>query len=557
MKTEQRFLQPTIHRLSAACALALWALLVPAVASADQGIFDGWEVGGYLRAHLSMNLENPYLADPAKGGEPRGNYQYDLSMARGTGRLNLFRDFGKSQVSISVRGVREYETRYMKDLQKTSDEYAATDLFSNRSGSSVRLMNDVYNELDLREFWWQVEMAPGATLKLGKQQVVWGETDFFQSMDVIHGYDFRWRSFLEAENEELRKPLWMVNFTQRIDTLNGSVQMLYIPGRANPGDSRGNNYDVEGGRWANTPNRGITFAAAPFGADVPYNYTHDGARRTDDSFGLHWKGTAGDWEYSLGAFRGPSQVPVINPNPDSPLGVQDSVSGRSFLGAWKNQYESDRGSTVGELIFPRINVFGASVNRYLTGLDAVFSAEASYIPNTTYNVGALAGEAGGCAFFPGFCGVVERDTVKTMLRMDKQVNLGSLLKTSRPSFLSVQLFNTLVTDYNRADELVNLAGFGGRTKRNSTLITGILALNYHNDRINPTLALGSDLSYGGGFVVPSVEFAYGNHWRIKAEADIFFNRRYQKRALTGFNETNLFGYFAGNNQLSVRASYQF
>jgi hypothetical protein len=144
-----------------------------------------------------------------------------------------------------------------------------------------------------------------------------------------------------------------------------------------------------------------------------------------------------------------------------------------------------------------------------------------------------------------------------MLRFDKQVDLSSLLHTSRPSFLSVQLFNTWVTNYDRADELVNLAGFGGRTKRNSALITGILALNYHNDRINPTLAVGSDLSYGGGFIVPSVEFAYGNHWRIKAEADLFFNRRSQKRALTGFNDTNLFGYFAGNDQLVVRITYQF
>ena len=557
MKTEPRFLMPRIQRLSAACGIALCGIFSPDVAFADQGIFDGWEVGGYIRAHVSMNLQNPYLADPANNGEPRGDYKHDVSMMRGTVRLNVFRDFGKSQVNLTVRGVREYETKYLKDLQRTADEYAATDLFSDRSRSSVRLMDDVYNDIDVRELWWQVEIASGTTLKLGKQQVVWGETDFFQSMDVIHGYDFRWRSFLEAENEELRKPLWMANFNQRVDAWNGSMQVLYIPGPTNPGYTRGNNYDVEGGRWANTPNRGVAFEAAPFGADVPYNYSHPGARQRDDSFGMRWNATAGEWGYSLAAFRGPSQVPVINPNPNSPLGVQDSVTGRTFLGAWKGHYMSDPGSTVGELIFPHITVFGGSVNRYLVGIDSVFSAEASYIPHSTYNVGVLSGEEGGCAFFPGFCGIVDRPVIKTMVRMDKQVNLTSLLKTGRPSFLSVQLFNTTITKFNSADEIVNLAGFSGRTKRNSTLITGILALNYSNDRINPTLAIGSDLTYGGGFVVPSVEFAYGNHWRIKAEADIFFNRRSQRRALTGFNDVNLFGYFAGNNQLAIRATYQF
>lgn len=557
MKNARRGSLARPRKLYMACACALLGIGASAGVNAADGFLDGWEVSGYLRGHLSMNLQGPYLADPTNNGEPKGDYQYDLSMVRGSAKLNLFKDFGNSKFNISLRGSQEYETGYLKDLQTVADQYAASDLFSDRRRSSVNLMDDVYNKLQVREFWWQSDLREGTTLKLGKQQVVWGESDFFQSLDVIHGYDFRWRSFLEAENEELRKPLWMLNLTQRFDSVDGSLQFLYIPGRANPGNQRGNNYDVEGGRWANTPNRGITFAAAPFGADVPYNYDHSEARMKDDAFGLRWKSVAGEWEYSLGWFQGPAQVPVINPNPDSPLGVTDASSGRTFLGAWKGEYRSDRGSTVGELIFPQLNVFGATANRYLEGVDAVFSVEASYIPDNTFNVGVAAGEAGGCAFFPGFCGVVERDTVKLMLRMDKQVNLSSFLKTSRPSFLSVQLFDTWIVDYDRRDEIVNLAGFSGRTKKHSAILTAILAMNYDSDRINPTLAVGTDLSYGGSFVIPSVEFAYGNHWRVKAEADLFFNRTHQKRALTGFNDTNLFGYFAGNNQLSVRVTYQF
>ncbi len=557
MKRHHRVAVARTHRLCVACALALPMLVPAATASADEGFFEGWEIGGYVRGHVSVNLGNPYLADPANGGEPKGDYKHDLSMVRASVRLNFFKDFGTSQFGASVRGAQEYETGYLKDLQRVADQYAATDLFSGRQRSSVDLMDDVYNEVEVREAWWQTEIRPGTTLKLGKQQVVWGETDFFQSLDVIHGYDFRWRSFLEAENEELRKPLWMANLVQRFDAVDGSLQAIFIPGRMNPADQRGNNYDVEGGRWANTPNRGITFAAAPFGADVPYNYDHSKADMDDAAYGLRWKSMAGQWEYSLGWFRGPAQVPVINPNPDNPLGVGDSASGRTFLGAWHGEYRSDRNSTVGELVFPQIDVFGATANRYLESMDAVFSIEASYIPDNAFNVGVDAGEAGGCAFFPGFCGVVERDTLKTMLRLDKQVNLGSWLKTSRPSFFSMQVFNTWIPDFKREDEIVNLAGFSGRTKEHSTIVTAILGMNYDNDRINPTLAIGSDLTYGGGFIIPSVEFAYGNHWRIKAEADIFFNRRHQERALTGFNDTNLFGYFQGNNQLSVRVTYQF
>lgn len=540
-----------------ASAIMLAGMGLNGAVYADDGFFDNWEASGYIRQYLSWNLENPYVPDPANNGEPKGDYRYDLSMARTVGKLNLFKDFGNSQFSISGRVSEEYETDYLEDLQESMDGYAAGDLFSNRRKSSVNLMDDVYNEVELREFWWQTGLTESTTLKVGKQQVVWGETDFFQSLDVVHGYDFRWRSFLEPENEELRKPLWMLNLVQRFDSVDGTLQALYIPGKMNAADQRGNSYDVEGGRWANNPNKGLSFASAPFGADVPYNYDHKDADMDDGSYGLRWKGMAGEWEYSLGWFHGPSGNPVINPNPDNPLGVGDSISGQPFLGAYKGEYNSDRSSTVGELIFPYIDTFGVTANRYVESVDAVFSAEISYIPDSPYNVGIDAGEVGGCAFFPGFCGITEKDVVKSMLRMDKQLALQNYLGTSRPSFFSLQVFNTWITDYDRSDELVNTAGFSGRTKEYSTIVTAILAANYDNDRINPTLAVGSDLTYGGGFIIPSVEFAYGDNWRVRVEADLFFDDESQRRTLRDFNNTNLFGYFDGNDQLAVRLTYQF
>jgi len=521
------------------------------------GVLEDWEVSGWIRQYLSWNLEAPYLGNPGNNYEPEGDYRHRLSMARTVGKLNLYRDFGRSQVYASARIVREHNTGYLRALQRVMDHNAATDLFSTRTRSSINLIDDVYDQEELRELWWQVDLGKRTTLKLGKQQVVWGETDFFQSMDVIHGYDLRWRSFLEPENEEVRKPLWMLNLVRRIGASDASVQLLYIPGRTNSARSRGNNYDVEGGRWANHPNKGLSFAAAPFGADVPYNHRHHKADMDDDAWGLRWKGMLGEWEYSLGWFHGPAQVPVINPNPANPLGVGDAASGRRFLGAWKGQYGSDPDSTVGELIYPFIHVFGVSANRYLGSIDAVFSGEMSFIPDNPYNIGIQAGESGGCAFFPGFCGIMEKDVIKTMLRIDKQLSLQSWLGTSRPSFFSLQLFNTWISDYKPHDELVNLAGFSGRTREFSTLVTAVLSTNYKSDRINPSLAVGGDLTYGGGFVIPSVELAFGNHWRLRVEADLFWNRAYQPRTLSNFNDTNLFGYFHANNQLLARLTWQF
>lgn len=545
-----------------ACAALLTGLGMQGGVQAEEGFLSDWEVSGYVRQHMSWNLQNPYLMDTEDpnglvGAKRKGNYRYDLSMARTTLKLNLFKDFGNSQFNISGRVAREVETNYLKDLQQAMDQNAASDFFSNRTKSEVNLMDDVYNSEEIRELWWQTGVTPTTTLKLGKQQVVWGETDFFQSLDVIHGYDMRIRSFLEPENEDVRKPLWMVNVMERFDSVDGTLQMLYIPGRMNRARDRGTSYDLEGGRWANNPNKGITFESATFGADVPYNFDHKAADMDDPSYGLRWKGMAGEWEYSLGWFHGPSQNPVINANPNSPLGIGNAASGRTYVGPYKGEYRSEAGSTVGELIFPFVDVFGITANRYLDSLDAVFSTEISYIPNAPYNIGIQAGEKGGCAFFPGFCGIIEKDVVKTMVRLDKQLALQNYLGTSRPSFFSMQLFNTWITGYDRDDEVVNTAGFSGRGKEFSTIATAILATNYDNDRINPSLAVGTDLTYGGSFIVPSVEFAYGNNWRVRVEADLFFNDERQKRALENFNNTNLFGYFDGNDQLAVRVTYQF
>lgn len=558
MKTEKKKIHVDSHPWKPALLAAgvmVASLGVPQTVLAEEDwLTKDWEVSGYIREYLSWNLENPTLIGPGPNvfdGEQRDDYRYDLSMARTVGKLNLFRDFDGVRFKFTGRVARETPTDYLKDLQAVADEWAQT---GGAPGTSVDLRRDVYDSEDIRELWLQGDVTDTTNLKVGRQQVVWGETDFFQLLDVVHGYDFRWRSFLEPENEELRKPLNLVNLVQRVDSLDGSVQLLYIPGRLNDSEDRGNSYDVEGGRWANNPNKGITFEAAPLGANVPYNYDHSEADMDDDSYGLRWNGLAGDWGYSLGWFHGPNPNPVVNPNPVA-NGARPDLQTNPY------DYEGDP-AEAGEFIYPYIDIFGVTANNYFAGPDLVFSTEIAYIPDAPYNVGTAGGLAGlgageACGFFPGFCGIEEKSLVRTMIRIDKQLDLQNVLGTSRPSFFTVQLFSNYITDFDEDEQLVNLAGFGGETEEFSSIITAVLATNYANDQINPSLAVGSDLTYGGGFVIPSVELAYGDHVRVRLEADIFFHETDQERPLEGFNDTNLFGYFSGNDQLTARLTYQF
>ena len=545
---KQNNIMPRKTALFASILAATSAAVTPVGAmAADDGFFEGWDVSGYLRQHVSMNLENPTLMGPDY--VQRDDYKYDISMSRSIGKLNLYKNFGDFRVKLTTRASYEMETGYLEDLQTVSDEWAAT---GGIPGSPIDLMDDNYNDIELREFWVEGSFTDTLEYKIGRQQVVWGETDFFTLLDVVHGYDYRWRSFLEPENEELRKPLNMVNLVQRFDDIDSSLQFIYVPGSLNRKVDRGNSYDVEGGRWANNPNKGVAFAGAPFGANVRYNYEHPEADMEDDSYGLRWSGVAGDWGYSLGWFHGPTQDPVANANPATNPGQPQLQTG-----PYGGVYEGEP-TEAGEFIYPYVDVFGVTANNYFAGIDAVFSTEIAYIPDSPMNVGVESiAEGPGCGFFPGFCGVAEKDVLATMFRLDKQVDLSDYIGTSRPSFLSVQLFDKWIQDYDRSEQLVYLAGFGAPRSEHTSILTGILGMNYDNDRINPSIAVGADLTNGGGFVIPSVEMAFGDHWRVRLEADIFFESEKQDVPLAGFNNTSLFGYFAGNDQLVLRVTYQF
>jgi hypothetical protein len=408
----------------------------------------------------------------------------------------------------------------MKRLQK--------EVRANTPGGPGSDMLDTYQRGELREFY--VDMNPFDRLKLriGKQQVVWGETDFFRAMDVVNGFDYRWRSFLERENEELRKPLILVNATIDVPEANGNLQILFRPGVDRDRDI-GNTYDLSGGRWALQPNKGVDFLAPGL---LATNVHSAGADADDKTGGIRWSGVAGPVNYSLAYLKTFSNDPVVN---------------SSFA-----PYRQTPKGQLGDFIYPKIDLAGITLSGYSAALDAVLSTELVYTRDAPYNVGSRFADGA----LPGFGGIRRKNLVTSMFRIDKSLNLARFLGTSRPSFFSVQVFDKWIQGFERKDDLVELAGFGAPVREHTTIATAILGLNYNNDKVNPQLAVGADVSNGGGFAIPSVELVWGSNWRFVAEADVFFNR-HEKLPGQVEQSTHLFGQFAHNNQLVLRLTRQF
>ena len=376
----------------------------------------------------------------------------ELSMARTTLKLDGLLDLGFAQVVAVGRSVREHHTEYERRLERaaTANVFklhssgidngllapfrpdaatavkAAVELVRDGSGAVTGLEDflalveslsipprhatllaghdaglmgrpdfwDEYDSDELRELFVQFDVGQKNHFRLGRQQVVWGETDFFRAMDIIHGYDLRWRLFLELENEELRKPLIMASYQRDIATIDGGLQLILRPGW-DAGNDVGDQLPLSGGRWSPQPFRGFHALAL-----APYNYHHCSGDEDDPNYGARLAGVTRQVGWSLNYYRGMSQTPVLNRNPriggtpgigcfESPIGNGENVQrDDGSLPASDNNGNVDLVGQPFEAVFPMIDTFGFTANYYAGGwIDSVLKTEIAFTPNQPYNAG--------------------------------------------------------------------------------------------------------------------------------------------------------------------------
>jgi len=541
-----RIFRRTAPGLAVAAALAVMGMPVAhgAEGSANWlGSDIDFTLSGYARGWVSMNLENqPELKAANVPKNQRHDSAGKLSMVRGSVLLDADLRTGPLKWKAIGRVDREIKTNYLNDLEHLR-KYSS--IVPTDGGPSI---TENYNNADMRELWVEAPIGDRITVKFGKQQLVWGESDFFHAMDLVHGYDLSWRLFFEGENEEWRKPLILLSTKIRIPEANGLIAAYIRPGWDRCEDI-GNTYDIKGGRWFFQPYRGYDLT------QVTGNNCHHKEGDMDDvTWGIRWQGEAFDVNYSIAYLTTFSADPVassvFNPYRNVPVKTTNG-SGTD------NAHFFD-------LIHPQIDVVGATVSGYSATLDAVLSAEIAYTFDQPFNYGRGAIGGFGIPGSPnipgttgvGLQGVTTKDTLTTMLRVDKNLKLEDILHTTRPSFSSIQLFDTMVVDYKGKEDLVRLFAYGTKLQEHSTILTAFTVLNYQNDEINPSFAVGFDLSNGGGFAIPAVSLVLNANWNAKIEADIFWARDSNKAQFTN-GTSQLFGYFDNASQLVMRVTRQF
>ena len=508
-----------------------------------------------------------------------GNYnsKYKPSMVRGSVLLDGDASYMGLKFKAIARLDREYKTDYLEQLEnlrKANLSGNGTSPFGYNNGKAPNpnSIMDNYNNFDFREFWVEAPIGDRTTVKIGRQQIVWGESDFFHAMDVVHGYDLSWRLFFEGENEEWRKPLILISTKIRIPEANGMLAAYIRPGWDRCQDI-GNTYDVNGGRWFFNPYRGYTLETT-----TTKNCGQENWDENNIGGGIRWQGEAFDLNYSIAYIHTNSADPVANPNPNV-TGAATGYKGSSVDGS------------IFDRIHPEIDVIGLTLSGYSALLDAVVSTEVSYTFNQPFNQGTggfygysgdssgftgagvgsgascPSGSLGDSAFLGsggfgttagvGLCGIKTKGVINSMLRFDKNLSLEDVLGTSRPSFSSVQLFDQWVMDWKDSEQLVRLFAYGSPLKEHNTILTAFTVLNYMNDKINPSFVVGFDINNGGGFAIPAVAFTLNDNWVGKVEADIFWSGGRTENAQFSNERSQLFGYFEKSTQLVFRLTRQF
>lgn len=257
----------------ATLAAALGAMFAGAVVPPGNAAEGAIDLAGYLENRSAHRV----------GGDP------DVSELRNTVLVELERAWNRWSAEAVIRARHETELE-----PKTEEELSLRELVLTYRGRST-------------------------TLRLGRQQVVWGKTDGLRLLDVVNPLDLR--EYVLDDFVDLRIPLWMAS----VEWFFGeqSLQVLVIPDLtfddfADPGGEFFIPHDLPP---SPVP---VTVAATAEPASTPSTW----------EYGLRWAGRAGPWDLTANALYGWGDDPVLfrRAGPGPSAVIEPRIARRRTLG---------------------------------------------------------------------------------------------------------------------------------------------------------------------------------------------------------------------------------
>jgi len=434
------------------------------------------------------------------------------------------------------------------------------------SARSNQQWDDDFNQV-FREFY-VTYYSDKFLVRIGKQQVGWGQADGLRLIDIINPLDAR-KDFLFYDTEgyeEVRIPKWMLK-TEVYPGNIGPFVDIGVEFYWNPGDIKefgellpnfvdanlhGGYYGAyptempqQWGPWAPPTN------FAPFGVRL---FKKERSTSIDNSeYGARIKFSCKDTLITLNYWQGF--------NSDSVLAFRGLSVDPAAVGPLPIALNFDRE-------YKRIKVAGFTLSRELFGVgkmtcqvaNPVLRVEALYSFDQTFNTRLVAPPF---TFFP----TTEKDQIRYMIGFDWAMNFR-LINPRKSTFVSGQFFHIRTLDYDGgANAPVQLAPYDWRWPKNQFYATLLLRTEYKNEQIVPSILAVHDFHSQAAWIKSKLYFRIGDHWRpeigylwIKRNSDHTSTQDvpadFSPPVRMG-DDWKSFGLFENRDQVYVRIQYQF
>jgi hypothetical protein len=374
----------------------------------------------------------------------------------------------------------------------------------NDSSWNDKLFSKSKGKLNVDDKYWQllkeahVTWTPGDLMfRIGKQIVVWGETDGFRLMDQINPFDQR-RGFADVEFETTIIPIWLARAEYNLPIKPSWIQSLNLEFIYNPnadfipnqGIKTGN---AEGGIWA--PNIPGLPGESHMGTSVS-NISTPRKWREGNEFGFRIKGVVYDSIITLNAFYGRDNDPVANLVPPflSPIPPDIFASdGRLILHPFQ------------EGKYPLFRFVGATFSRdiiplrasFLGGVSPVVRLETFYAFDNTFAFGT-----------PGtpISRFEESDDFRGSIGVDWKVKIP-ILNPKAYFLISPQFYYRRIVDYPSIEEISGL-------KKNNYQTTLLINTSYFHNKLTPSFFWLHDVNSKSDFFRLQLVYDYSNQWHF-------------------------------------------
>lgn len=377
----------------------------------------------------------------------------------------------------------------------------------------------------LREFYVTGSIPVGDNelgIKLGRQQIVWGRTDLFRVLDVINPVDYS-RNNIYDELEDIRIPMWMLQTELRtgageiFDDLNYSLVWNFDKFRpSNLGQSGTPNQILDAGDffrgmknvWDNGGTVG-NFAEGIYATNFgPHTIGISGADMPEWSLantqiGAKVEGVYKDLGFSLNVLHFRQQLPTLRGgiparNPFGPL----MEPGGPYQEMPDDMGEKPRPYLPAfEIAFPRVNLFGGSLDYYADSIKSVIRLEAAY---TT-------GEEFANTADPKLYS--ESDVIRWVLGVDRNTFIP-FLNEKKAFLISGQIFGQHLLDH----ELYNapLGKVGMPDWKDNYIGTLLIKGWWMQDRLSPQFLMAHDYEAEATTFEPSISWLVTDNLSITA-----------------------------------------